>query len=98
MSEKQAKAAFLKQAKPFLKRYETERTRKNKRQMKTTGFKASITPSPAPFFVAEHEDIFRGRMTMRVPILFTLPPGFAAGRKFTDAADFANFKKYCEGK
>lgn len=96
MSEAQAKKVFLKQAKPFFKRYEIERTRKNKRQARTSNFKARVETGPV--FVAEYEDLFRGRMTMRVPILFTLPLGFEAGRKFTDAADFDNFKKYCEGK
>lgn len=98
MTEAQAKKVFLKQAKPFFKRYAAEQKRKTRRNAKTSEFRAGITPSPAPQFSASYKDLFRGVMTMRVPILFTLPPGFESGFKFTSASEFENFKKYCEDK
>jgi len=97
MSEKEAKKIFLKQAKPFFKRYEAETARKNARQRRSFDFHAIVELGPVPCFAAKYEDLFRGVVSMRVPILFTLPLGFEKGFKFTDAATLANFKKYCEG-
>ena len=105
MSEKEAKKVFLKQAKPFFKRYETEvnaRTASRRRRPKTTHFKAQVHAWAGaigtPFFAAEFHDVVRGPVSLRVPILFTLPVGFERGFKFTSASEFENFKKYCEEK
>ena len=104
MSEKEAKKIFLKQAKPFFKRYEQEaarpETRRCFRARKAIDFKASVHAWPGaigtPFFAGSWHDVKFGPMSMRVPILFPLPLGFEKGFKFTDAATLANFKKYCE--
>jgi hypothetical protein len=42
MTEKQAKKVFLKQAKPFFRRYDAERKRKNARLRQSAKFVAGI--------------------------------------------------------
>ena len=106
MSEKQAKKVFLKQAKPFFRRYETERARKNpgrnNTRRATLDFKAKIHAWAGaikiPFLEASFHDVVRGPVSLRVPILFTLPVGFERGFKFTSESEFDNFKKFCEDK
>ena len=99
MSEAQAKKVFLKQAKPFLKRYDAERRRKNKRAAATIDFNAAVLAEAAnenpPVFAAEFTDVVRGRVTLRVPIMFNLPPGYERGFRFTDALQFYNFRIFC---
>lgn len=104
MSEKQAKKVFLKQAKPFFRRFEAEHKkdanrafgRRIKRQ--TFGIAAQVIAATPPAFVAEFEDLFRGKQKITVPILFALPVGFEKGAQLNDAAQLVNFKKFCEGK
>lgn len=107
MSEAQAKKVFLKQAKPFFRRFEAEHKKDVNRKpgylrrsikQQTFGISAKVTATTPPAFVAEFEDLFRGRQSVTVPILFTLPPGFENGRDLNDAAQLVNFKKFCEGK
>lgn len=102
MTEKQAKKIFLKQAAPFLRRYRTEQKRKPARRIRraTTDFKASVLTAgeKSPVFAASFHDVVRGPVSLRVPILFDLPPGFENGRDLSDAAQLVNFKKFCEGK
>lgn len=104
MSEKQAKKVFLKQAKPFFRRFEAE----HKKDVKWTGYRrikrqtfdiaAQVIAANPPVFVAEFEDLFRGKQKITVPILFALPVGFANGAQLNDAAQLINFKKFCEDK
>ena len=99
MNEKQAKAAFLKQVKPFTKRYAAERARKNpgrldsKRQ--TKDFAARIAAGPV--FVGEYTDAVRGRMSMFVPILFSLNDEFKPGVKIYDHVTYSRFLSLVEG-
>jgi len=100
MTEKQAKAAFLKQAKPFFRRYDAERKRKNKRLQQSSGFVAGISGQgahgSAQFFIASFEDKFRRRQEMHIPILFSLPESYHIGKSFQKESDFDIFRKYCE--
>lgn len=100
MNEKQAKAAFLKQVKPFTKRYATERKRKNTSNRygsmrQTTEFKAHIDAGPV--FVGTYTDKHRGEMSMIVPILFTLSHEFKPGVKIDSEAQFSRLLSLAEG-
>lgn len=100
MNEKQAKAAFLKQVKPFTKRYETEKKRKHvllrgTRARRTTEFKAHIDAGPV--FVGTYTDKHRGEMSMIVPILFTLSHEFKPGVKIDSEAQFSRLLSLAEG-
>lgn len=100
MTEKQAKKVFIKQAKPFFRRYDAERKRKNTRTRQSSKFVAGISGQgahgSAQFFIASFEDKFRGRQEMRIPILFSLPENYAIGKSFQKESDFDTFRKYCE--
>lgn len=99
MNEKQAKAAFLKQVKPFTKRYAAERKRKNLGRhnvnRQTTEFKARIDAGPV--FVGTYTDKHRGEMSMIVPILFTLTDEFEPGVKIGSEARFSRLLSLAEG-
>jgi len=99
MTTKQAKAAFLKQIKPFVKRYETERKRKNTKNRygsarQTTDFSARIVTGPA--FLGVYTDKHRGEMSMVVPILFDLDAEFAPGVAINSEAQFRRLLSLCE--
>jgi len=107
MTTKQAKAAFLKQIKPFVKRYETERKRKHftfsgPRARQTTEFKASIvlawrfSAAPGPAFLGIYTDKHRGEMSMVVPILFDLDAEFAPGVAINSEAQFRRLLSLCK--
>ena len=100
MSEKEAKKVFLKQAKPFFKRFETEQNRKKTHRMvrRSFGFTAGLRTreTGGVEFVGSYEDLFRGRQLMRVPVLFDLP-GVKIG-EFTTKKQFDAFKAICEDK
>jgi hypothetical protein len=101
MTTKQAKTAFLKQIKPFVKRYETERKRKitenrHGSARQTTKFKAHIVQGNKwPEFVGIYSDKHRGEMSMVVPILFDLDAEFAPGVAISDA-QFQRLLSLCE--
>ena len=102
MTEKQAKKVFLKQAKPFFRRYDAERKRKRKnaRLRQSAKFVAGISGQgahgSAQFFIASFEDKFRGRQEMHIPILFSLPEYYFKGKAFQKESEFDAFRKYCE--
>ena len=100
MTEKQAKKVFLKQAKPFFRRYDAERKRKNARLRQSAKFVAGISGQgahgSAQFFIASFEDKFRGRQEMHIPILFSLPESYHIGKSFQKESEFDIFRKYCE--
>lgn len=78
MKESEAKKAFLKQAKPFFKRYDAEAKRKVKYRMvrRSTRLTGRLrVENGRCFFDCEWVDLFRGLQKIKIPILFTLPGG-----------------------
>lgn len=92
MSDKEAKKIFLKQAKPYLKRYDAEAKRKNIRNRVSTEFRASIENKT---FFCSWVDAIRGRVEIHIPICFNLPAAWHEV-KFSSMGDFAKFRALLE--